>query len=146
MEAVDIDVFKLVASERRCSVPTQRWLKGFEVFRRVVFSKEALEASSQKVVTAHEQFFFFFGLVGNLCIHIGKQSIWHLLRLLMNFDISLRKLCTTSSASRCETHSPSFKAGLTAHREVDERNALVGSPSPRGSFMMVYMRMPGSAE
>jgi hypothetical protein len=58
-------------------------------------------------------------LVGNLCIHIGKQSIWHLLRLLMNFDISLRKLCTTSPASRCETHSPSFKAGLTAHREVD---------------------------
>ena len=58
MEAVDIDVFKLVASERRCSVPTQRWLKGFEVLRRVVFSKEALEASSQKVVTAHEQFFF----------------------------------------------------------------------------------------
>ena len=57
MEAVDIDVFKLVASERRCSVPTQRWLKGFEVLRRVVFSKEALEASSQKVVTAHEQFF-----------------------------------------------------------------------------------------
>jgi len=144
VEAVDIDVFKPVASERRCSVPTQRWLKGFEILRRVVFSKEALEASSQKVVTAHEQFFSW--LVGNLYIHIGKQSIWHLLRLLMNFDISLRKLCTTSSASRCETHSPSFKAGLTAHREVDERNALVGSPSPRGSFMMVYMRMPGSAE
>ena len=73
VEAVDIDVFKLVASERRrCSVPSQRWLNGFEVLRRVVFSKEALEASSQKVVTAHEQFFFLGWLA--ICASILASS------------------------------------------------------------------------